>query len=308
MENTNPKQRRRFTAGFKLNVIQLAKEKGNRAAGREYGIDASVIRRWRANEEKLKSLPKGKKANRGRKSRHPQLERDVVTCIKSLRESARAVSTVQAWTKALDLTKVCKIGDFASCNLVLRDPMTQRWIHAVNTGVCFIELHKMLSGNTCLFVFWLHPLPLFYSSQLSPKFLHTNSTSHTWPFSAIAELVGESTVKVFPSSCNIYWLLLMHSLIWNTHFESCVLCEISETLIPCSRPLLLNVKLWIYFFKELIGQAKALCSFFVRLRIPALLLLLALIFHSVLEHSNETSTQIFHLLPCNGRREVVMCP
>ena len=27
--------------------------------------------------------------------------------------------------------------------------------------------------------------------QLSPKYLHTNSTSHTWPFSAIAELIGE---------------------------------------------------------------------------------------------------------------------
>lgn len=26
--------------------------------------------------------------------------------------------------------------------------------------------------------------------QLCPKFLHTNSTSHTWPFSAIAELIG----------------------------------------------------------------------------------------------------------------------
>jgi hypothetical protein len=26
--------------------------------------------------------------------------------------------------------------------------------------------------------------------QLSPKYLHTNSTSHTWPFSAIAELIG----------------------------------------------------------------------------------------------------------------------
>ncbi|TNN28530.1 MORC family CW-type zinc finger protein 3 [Liparis tanakae] len=28
--------------------------------------------------------------------------------------------------------------------------------------------------------------------QLSPKFLHTNSTSHTWPFSAIAELIDNA--------------------------------------------------------------------------------------------------------------------
>ncbi|MED6289030.1 MORC CW-type zinc finger protein 3 [Characodon lateralis] len=29
-------------------------------------------------------------------------------------------------------------------------------------------------------------------STLSPKFLHTNSTSHTWPFSAIAELIDNA--------------------------------------------------------------------------------------------------------------------
>ncbi|KAK3530356.1 hypothetical protein QTP86_024343, partial [Hemibagrus guttatus] len=36
--------------------------------------------------------------------------------------------------------------------------------------------------------FNLHGYPL----QLNPKFLHTNSTSHTWPFSAIAELIDNA--------------------------------------------------------------------------------------------------------------------
>ena len=27
--------------------------------------------------------------------------------------------------------------------------------------------------------------------QISPKYLHSNSTSHTWPFSAVAELIGK---------------------------------------------------------------------------------------------------------------------
>lgn len=83
MENIHPKKCRTFTAGFKLNVILLAKEKGNRAAGREYGVDENVVRRLRATEE-LKSFPRSKKANRGRKSRHPQLEDDLVAWIKSL--------------------------------------------------------------------------------------------------------------------------------------------------------------------------------------------------------------------------------
>ncbi|NWZ50704.1 MORC3 protein, partial [Haliaeetus albicilla] len=35
-------------------------------------------------------------------------------------------------------------------------------------------------------------MPLFGLFQLCPKFLHTNSTSHTWPFSAIAELIDNA--------------------------------------------------------------------------------------------------------------------
>nr|KAG8538819.1 hypothetical protein GDO81_022029 [Engystomops pustulosus] len=30
------------------------------------------------------------------------------------------------------------------------------------------------------------------TAELCPKFLHTNSTSHTWPFSAIAELIDNA--------------------------------------------------------------------------------------------------------------------
>ncbi|KAF7250768.1 MORC family CW-type zinc finger protein 3 [Varanus komodoensis] len=31
-----------------------------------------------------------------------------------------------------------------------------------------------------------------YLNKLCPKFLHTNSTSHTWPFSAVAELIDNA--------------------------------------------------------------------------------------------------------------------
>uniref|UniRef100_A0A8C3KY58 MORC family CW-type zinc finger 3 n=1 Tax=Chrysolophus pictus TaxID=9089 RepID=A0A8C3KY58_CHRPC len=35
-------------------------------------------------------------------------------------------------------------------------------------------------------------LDAFYAISLCPKFLHTNSTSHTWPFSAVAELIDNA--------------------------------------------------------------------------------------------------------------------
>ena len=46
--------------------------------------------------------------------------------------------------------------------------------------ICVVSL-RIRSILVLIFVYFL---------QLSPKYLHTNSTSHTWPFSAIAELIG----------------------------------------------------------------------------------------------------------------------
>uniref|UniRef100_A0A8C3L0J1 MORC family CW-type zinc finger 3 n=1 Tax=Chrysolophus pictus TaxID=9089 RepID=A0A8C3L0J1_CHRPC len=44
----------------------------------------------------------------------------------------------------------------------------------------------MLSANTAI------PRSTVKLPQLCPKFLHTNSTSHTWPFSAVAELIDNA--------------------------------------------------------------------------------------------------------------------
>lgn len=46
---------------------------------------------------------------------------------------------------------------------------------------------KTTTTNERSYLFFLSP-----HAQLHPKYLNSNSTSHTWPFGAIAELVGES--------------------------------------------------------------------------------------------------------------------
>lgn len=38
---------------------------------------------------------------------------------------------------------------------------------------------------------------------MSPTFLNSNSTSHTWPFSAVAELLGRKTQSYAPAE----WIL-----------------------------------------------------------------------------------------------------
>lgn len=60
------------------------------------------------------------------------------------------------------------------------------------------DLGVRLSTVSSLSIFYNKELLQFannlFSLQLSPKYLHTNSTSHTWPFSAIAELIGKLRV------------------------------------------------------------------------------------------------------------------
>uniref|UniRef100_A0A3B3S6Y1 Histidine kinase/HSP90-like ATPase domain-containing protein n=1 Tax=Paramormyrops kingsleyae TaxID=1676925 RepID=A0A3B3S6Y1_9TELE len=44
------------------------------------------------------------------------------------------------------------------------------------------------------------------SLKVNPKFLHSNSTSHTWPFSAVAELIDNAyDPDVMAKQCWIDW-------------------------------------------------------------------------------------------------------
>ena len=50
-----PKRRKSYTAGFKLEVLKRAEEIGNRAAGREFEIDESMIRNWKKSKARKKT-------------------------------------------------------------------------------------------------------------------------------------------------------------------------------------------------------------------------------------------------------------
>ena len=50
--------RHSFTFDYKLRVITLADEIGNRAAAREFEIDESMIRYWRKKKKVMAKLPK----------------------------------------------------------------------------------------------------------------------------------------------------------------------------------------------------------------------------------------------------------
>ena len=47
-----------YTAAFKLRLIAYAVSHGNRAAGRQFSIDESCVRRWRSQHERLLKTPR----------------------------------------------------------------------------------------------------------------------------------------------------------------------------------------------------------------------------------------------------------
>ena len=94
-------QRRSYTNAFKLRVAAAAKGSSNRAAAREFGIDESQVRRWRASEEILgRQKSTARAVGRGQTCRWPGLERRVAEWVHAERVAGRAVSTVAIRVKA----------------------------------------------------------------------------------------------------------------------------------------------------------------------------------------------------------------
>ena len=75
-----------YTASFKLRVLAFALDEGNRAAGKQFNVDKSCVRRWRLQREKLFETPRNKRALRGRSAAFPELEKEVAEWITEKRK------------------------------------------------------------------------------------------------------------------------------------------------------------------------------------------------------------------------------
>uniref|UniRef100_A0A8C4RS32 HTH CENPB-type domain-containing protein n=1 Tax=Erpetoichthys calabaricus TaxID=27687 RepID=A0A8C4RS32_ERPCA len=109
--------RQSYTAKFKLEMITYAKELGNRAAERKFGPTECVIRKWRKAKSTIKEMRKVKRANRGSKAHHPNLEKALIKWIEDSRHDCLGVSTTTVCLQALRLAKEQNIPEFkASMN------------------------------------------------------------------------------------------------------------------------------------------------------------------------------------------------
>jgi transposase-like protein len=75
MKGGSISRRKSYTAQFKLEVVEVAKEKGNREGGRLFNFGESNVREWRKPETVLKSFHKRKRAMRFRRCLWPTTEK-----------------------------------------------------------------------------------------------------------------------------------------------------------------------------------------------------------------------------------------
>jgi len=98
-----------YTSAFKLKVVSVAQEKGNRAAARHFDINESCIRLWRKQAPQLQQMPRSKRANRGSKAHFPELEQSLLNFIKDHQAAGIPLSTIHIRLKAKSLAKQMKI-------------------------------------------------------------------------------------------------------------------------------------------------------------------------------------------------------
>ena len=83
----------KYSASFKLQIVKFASDNSNNsAASWKFGIDEKLVRDWRRKIDNIKSLPKTKCADRGRKCQWPELEKKVVEWVEENRKSGLAVT------------------------------------------------------------------------------------------------------------------------------------------------------------------------------------------------------------------------
>ena len=84
----------KYSASFKLQVVKFASDNSNNysAASRKFGIDEKLVQDWRRKIDNIKSLPKTKCADCGRKCQWPELEKKVVEWVEENRKSGLAVT------------------------------------------------------------------------------------------------------------------------------------------------------------------------------------------------------------------------
>lgn len=100
-----PLKRNKYSSGFKCKVIAFAKENGNRAAARIFGVNECSVREWKKNEAVIQNMPKQKCALRTGITKWPVLEENVAEWILENRQNGLIITRNSVRLYALQWAK-----------------------------------------------------------------------------------------------------------------------------------------------------------------------------------------------------------
>ncbi len=107
---SSKQERHRYKNEFKLTVVECAEEIGNRPAEKKYGINESLIRRWRKRKEGLKDfLEKKQVAGSSRKRVWPELDCMLMAWLQKQQEDGNMVCLSDVQAEAIRLAKLMNI-------------------------------------------------------------------------------------------------------------------------------------------------------------------------------------------------------
>jgi hypothetical protein len=86
--------RKSYTTKFKLEIMEVAKEKGNREAGRLFNVGESSVREWQKAETVLNVLHKKKRAMQFGRCLWPTIEKKLREWVVNKRAKGTRISTV----------------------------------------------------------------------------------------------------------------------------------------------------------------------------------------------------------------------
>ena len=70
-------KRMKYSAKFKLQVVNFAEKTNNCAASRKFGVNEKLVRDWKHNATQLAVMPRNKCANRGKSCQWPALDKNL---------------------------------------------------------------------------------------------------------------------------------------------------------------------------------------------------------------------------------------
>ena len=106
----------KYTAQFKLRVVQFAEKSSNSKAGREFGVNEKLVHDWRRNVDKLQSMPRKKCADHRKKCYWPALEDEVAKWVTKQRQDGYIVTRNLIRLHAQVLAQKRNVANFSGTN------------------------------------------------------------------------------------------------------------------------------------------------------------------------------------------------